>query len=178
MSAIDYQERVNRLLLRHEIEQFLYHEQSLLDDRRWKEWLDLLTEDVRYFMPMALNIKLGDEAREFTRELTDVNWMDEGKEGLTRRVNQLLSGAHWAEEPLSRTAHLITNLRVEQPVADEVHASCSFLAYRNRVETETDFFVGRRKDVLRRLGGQWKISRREIYLAQNVLLAKDLTLFF
>lgn len=55
---------------------------------------------------------------------------------------------------------------------------CNFLTYRNRIETETDIFVGRRRDVLRRVGDQWKIARREIYLAQNVLLAKNLSLFF
>lgn len=108
MTTTERQPHLERLLLKHEIEQFLYHEQSLLDERRWTEWLDLLTEDVRYFMLMARNIKLGDQAREYTRELADANWMDESKEGLRRRVNQLLSGIHWAEEPLSRTAHLVT----------------------------------------------------------------------
>lgn len=177
-TTTDRQQHVERLLLQHEIERFLYHEQSLLDERRWKDWLDLLTDDVRYFMPMARNVKLGDEAHEYTRELADVNWMDESKEGLTRRVNQLLTGMHWAEEPLSRTAHLITNLQIEHAIAEEVHTKCNFLTYRNRVETETDIFVGRRKDVLRKVSGQWRIARREIYLAQNVLLAKNLTLFF
>lgn len=178
MSVTDREQRLERLFLQNEIEQFLYHEQALLDDRRWKEWLELLTHDVRYFMPMARNVKLGDEAREYTRELAEVNWMDEGREGLARRVSQLLAGIHWAEEPLSRTAHLITNLQVEERIADEVHTRCNFLVYRNRLETETDVFVGRRKDVLRRVGGEWRIARREIYLAQNVLLAKNLTLFF
>ncbi len=183
MTSADREQQLERLLLQHELEQFLYHEQSLLDDRRWQEWLDLLTEDVRYFMPMARNIKLGDEAQEYTRELQDACWMDESKEGLARRVAQLLTGIHWAEEPLSRTAHLITNLEIEHlesehGAAHEVHTRCNFLTYRNRVETETDMFVGRRRDVLRMVGGKWKIARREIYLSQNVLLAKNLTLFF
>jgi 3-phenylpropionate/cinnamic acid dioxygenase small subunit len=46
------------------------------------------------------------------------------------------------------------------------------------VETETDFFVGKREDMLRRVGGSWKIARRKIVLDQNVLLAKNLTIFF
>jgi 3-phenylpropionate/cinnamic acid dioxygenase small subunit len=53
-----------------------------------------------------------------------------------------------------------------------------FLVYRNRVETETDVLVGRREDVLRRDNGGWKIARRRIVLDQNVLLAKNLTVFF
>jgi 3-phenylpropionate/cinnamic acid dioxygenase small subunit len=46
------------------------------------------------------------------------------------------------------------------------------------VETETDFLVGKREDVLRRVNGGWQIARRKIILDQNVLLAKNLTVFF
>jgi 3-phenylpropionate/cinnamic acid dioxygenase small subunit len=38
--------------------------------------------------------------------------------------------------------------------------------------------VGKRTDTLRRIGGAWKLARREIILDQNVLLAKNLTVFF
>jgi 3-phenylpropionate/cinnamic acid dioxygenase small subunit len=55
---------------------------------------------------------------------------------------------------------------------------CRFIVYRNRVEDETDFLVGRREDTLLRTGGQLKIARRKIILDQSVLLAKNLTMFF
>jgi 3-phenylpropionate/cinnamic acid dioxygenase small subunit len=177
-TTADIQAKLDRLLLQHEVEQFLYHEQSLLDDRKWAEWLDLLTEDVRYFMPLARNIKMGEEDHEYTRELQDASWMDEGKELLRRRVMQLQTGVHWAEEPLSRTAHIITNLQITEVNGDEVHTRCNFVTYRNRIETQTDLFVGRRKDMLRKVNGEWKLARREIYLAQNVLLAMNLTILF
>ena len=60
----------------------------------------------------------------------------------------------------------------------ELEVRSRFLVYRNRVETETDFLVGRREDLLRRQGGDWRIARRKIVLDQNVLLAKNLTMFF
>ena len=50
--------------------------------------------------------------------------------------------------------------------------------YRNRMEDETDFLVGRREDTLIRLDGELKIARRKIILDQSVLLAKNLTMFF
>ena len=34
----------------HDVEQFLYREARLLDERRFREWLALLTDDVRYWM--------------------------------------------------------------------------------------------------------------------------------
>ena len=169
---------LDRLLLKEEIEAFLYHEAELLDERRYEEWLDLFTEDAHYFMPMRRNVPHDEPEREFTRAGTDVNWFDEGKDTLTRRVKQILTGIHWAEEPPSRTCHIVSNVQVLAADAAEVTVKSRFLVYRNRVETETDFLVGKREDVLRRRDGGWKIARRKIVLDQNVLLAKNLTVFF
>src|SRR5207247_6126458 len=77
-----------------------------------EEWLALLDGDVRYGMPMRRNVKFGELESEFTREGQDVNWFDEGKETLTRRVQQILTGVHWAEEPLSRICHIVSNIQI------------------------------------------------------------------
>jgi 3-phenylpropionate/cinnamic acid dioxygenase small subunit len=180
---------IARLLLHREIEEFLYAEAELLDTNRYEEWLDLFTEDVHYWMPMRRNVPHDEPGREFTREGLDVNWFDEGKDTLTRRVKQILTGIHWAEEPPSRICHLISNVQIartssddpapsDDPTPSEVAVKCRFLIYRNRVETETDVLVGKREDLLRRVDGSWKIARRRIVLDQNVLLAKNLTFFF
>jgi 3-phenylpropionate/cinnamic acid dioxygenase small subunit len=176
-------EHIARLLLKQEIEEFLYYEADLLDERRYEDWLALVAEDVRYWMPMRRNVKVDDIEREFTREGLDISWFDEGKETLTRRVRQIQTGIHWAEEPVSRISHMVSNVRLLEaspswadPV--EVTVRCRFLIYRNRVETETDILVGKREDLLRRVDGQWQIARRKIVLDQNVLLTKNLTFFF
>ena len=179
----DQREEMAQFLLKQQAEDFLYHEAELLDERRYEEWLELLADDVRYWMPMRRNVKFGELEREFTREGQDVNWFDEGKETLTRRVQQILTGVHWAEEPLSRICHMVSNvqlLAVEPSVLEpsEVTVKSRFLIYRNRVETETDILVGKREDVLRRVDGRWRVSRRKIVLDQSVLLSKNLTFFF
>src|ERR1700738_2323689 len=179
----DQDDLIARLLLQQEIEEFLYREADLLDERRYEDWLALVAEDVRYWMPMRRNVKVGEAEREFTRAGQDINWFDEGKATLTRRVRQILSGMPWAEEPVSRISHMVSNVRlleVNPSAAEpaEVAVKCPFLIYRNRVETETDILVGKREDRLRRVDGQWKIARRKIVLDQNVLLTKNLTFFF
>jgi 3-phenylpropionate/cinnamic acid dioxygenase small subunit len=179
----DRDDRITRALLKQEIEDFFYREADLLDERRYDEWLPLLAEDVRYWMPMRRNVKVDDLEREFTREGHDISWFDEGKETLTRRVRQIQTGIHWAEEPVSRISHLLSNIRLIEvnPSAAapaEVSVRCCFLVYRNRVETETDILVGKREDLLRRVGSDWQIARRKILLDQNVLLSKNLTFFF
>lgn len=176
-------ERLERMLLTQEITDFLHREAELLDERRYDDWLALLAEDIRYWMPMRRNVKFGEEAREFTRETHDVAWFDEGKDTLTRRVQQIQTGIHWAEEPASRISHLITNVQVRdaQPsfgAAQAVEVKSRFLIYRNRVETETDILVGKREDRLLRAGEDWRIARRKIVLDQSVLLSKNLTFFF
>jgi 3-phenylpropionate/cinnamic acid dioxygenase small subunit len=171
-------DRVATLLLTQEIAQFLYAEAELLDERRHEEWLALLADDIRYWMPMRRNVKYGDTEREFTREFEDVNWFDEGKDTLTRRVKQIQTGIHWAEEPQSRITHMVSNVQLLSVTPDEVTAKSRFLIYRNRVETETDLLVGKREDTLRRNGESWLIARRKIILDQNVLMTKNLTFFF
>ena len=170
--------------LTQEVAEFLYHEADLLDQRRFPEWLDLLAEDIVYFMPIRRNVKFGQHAaRENTTQGEGISWFDEDKWTLGKRIEQILTGVHYAEEPLSRTAHLVTNVHLLQVEPDAeaamtVEVGCSFLIQQNRVEYETTNFVGRRRDRLRREPGGWRIARREILLEQNVLLAKNLSIFF
>ena len=170
--------------LKQEIEDFLYEEADLLDRREFEAWLDLLADDLSYFMPMRRNVAYGQHAaRENTREGEDISWFDEDKWTLAKRVEQIATGKHWAEEPLSRVCHMVTNVqlldaRPTLEAADQVTARSRFLIYQNRAERETYFFVGKRTDVLRRTSESWQLARREILLDQNVLLAKNLTVFF
>ena len=173
-----------------EVEQFLYREARLLDERRFREWLELLTDDVRYWMPgrstrypkvsKALGILDPDRYREeeLTRE-DELAILDETKETLGRRIARLETGMAWAEDPPSRTRHLLSNIEVEPgDAASELKVYANFLVYRSRSETEQDFYIGGRQDVLRHVDDVWKIARRKIILDQNVLLAKNVSIFF
>jgi 3-phenylpropionate/cinnamic acid dioxygenase small subunit len=172
-----------QVVLERELENVLYTEADLLDNRRYEEWLDMLSEDIRYWMPLRRNIKFGQETEENSRELEELAWFDENKTTLSLRVKQIMTGIHWAEEPPSRISHFVTNVRIIEAVPSltspsEVKLSSRFLVYRNRLQDETDILAGKREDVLRKENGQWKIARRNIFLDQNVLLAKSLTFFF
>jgi 3-phenylpropionate/cinnamic acid dioxygenase small subunit len=62
--------------------------------------------------------------------------------------------------------------------AAELTVYSNFLVYRTRAETEQDLYVGARRDLLRSIAGAWKIARRKLVLDQNVLLAKNVSVFF
>jgi 3-phenylpropionate/cinnamic acid dioxygenase small subunit len=173
-----------------EVEQFLYREARLLDERRFHEWLELFTDDVRYWMAgrsnrypkMSKAIAILDPNRYTEEELTkedELAILDETKETLGRRIARLETGMAWAEDPPSRTRHMISNIEVEPgDAASELKVFSNFMVYRSRSETEQDFYVGARQDVLQHVGGAWKIVRRKIILDQNVLLAKNVSIFF
>ncbi len=183
-SALELKRDARYYEIKREIEEFLYDEAAMLDERRFGEWLDTLEEDLVYFMPMMFNVKYGRQAeREMTREAEEMSWFNEGKWTLTKRVEQILTGVHWAEEPLSRLCRLVTNVQLtaigrDAAGQDEVKVRSGFLIYQNRCEYEQYYFAGKRNDVLRRKDDRWKLSRREIHLGQSVLLAKNLTMFF
>ena len=169
---------LERLLLEADVSDFLYREADLLDERRYVEWLDMLADDYQYSVPLRMNVAFGEtESREETRAGREICWFDEGKETVSSRVQQLMTGVHWAEEPVSRVSHLVTNIRIEAIELPEVAVSCRFLVYRNRVADETDFLVGRRRDRLRKIDRDWQVVRRELLLDQSVLLAKNLSVF-
>jgi 3-phenylpropionate/cinnamic acid dioxygenase small subunit len=145
---------LERLVLKDEVEQFLYHEAALLDERRYEEWIDLIAEDIHYFMPIRENVKFGHWDKENSDPASEIAWFDEGKEVLEGRVRQLMTGV-------------------------EIHTSDNFFVWHNRLQDEVNLFVGRRDNILRRDPETgFKLAKRTILLDQSVLLAKVVTFFF
>jgi 3-phenylpropionate/cinnamic acid dioxygenase small subunit len=170
--------RLDDLLLIREIEELLYLEADLLDNRRYEPWLDLFTEDVRYWMPLRKNVPWRERGEDSSRD-DEVGWFDDDKATLTKRVKQLMTGIHWAEEPISRVSHMVSNIRIAgaRDASGQIPVTCRVFVYRNRLDTETDFLIARREDTLRRVDGALKIAYRKILIEQSVLMAKNLTVF-
>ena len=162
----------------HELSQLLALEARLLDERRFDEWLQLFADDIHYWMPTRYN-RLG---REMDKEISARNELatfDEDKGSLRQRVFRLNTGMAWAEDPPSRTRHLVTNLWVrptDEP--DEFDVQSYFLTYRNRGDTDWDLWAGKRDDLVRRVGDRtWQFARRTILLDQATILSKNLSIF-
>jgi 3-phenylpropionate/cinnamic acid dioxygenase small subunit len=160
-----------------ELMQFYIREAWLLDERKFAEWLGLFTDDVLYFMPRRKNVLRRELHREVT-QLGDLAILEEDRRYLEMRVARLETGMAWAEDPPSRTRHLIGNLEATPLDNGEVSARTAFLVYRSHLETDSQLLSGSREDVLRPAGGTWKVARRTIVLDANVLLDKNLSVFF
>ena len=164
--------------LRHQIEDFYFLEAELLDDRKLREWLALLTDDVRYWMPIRHNpLERPNEIADELSKPGEGYYFDDNMKSLKIGVERAYSKIAWAEVPPSRTRHLITNIRIKKDDGNEIEVHSNFLVYRTRMETDKDIFVGARQDILRRVNGSFKIARRTIILDQAVLDAKNISVF-
>ena len=165
------------LALWFEVQQFLFLEARLIDDRRFTDWVALFSDEVRYWMPIVSNRIGRDQGRELTTR-DELSHFEEDKTSLVNRVKRLGTGMAWAETPPSRTRHLVGNVEVQRTTnADEVAVRSNFVVYRSHLEHDSEFFVGRRDDRLRREGGAWRIVDRVLLLDQNVVTQKSLGLF-
>ena len=168
--------------VQHEIEQFLYFEAELLDERRYAEWIELFGVDARYWAPTHANRLRRDRGTELSVQ-GEVALFDFDRTTLGWRVRQMQASMHWAEDPPSRTRHLVSNVRItplEDGNGDTGFAVRSnFICYRNRLADEVDIWAGERQDELRRGGAaRWTIGNRTIILDQNVVLSKNLSVLF
>src|SRR5438128_12551279 len=170
------------------VEQFLYQEARLLDQRRFRDWLQLFTDDIHYWMSSRSNryprsskaLAILDQERYVEEDpagADELGLFDEDIKTLTARVARLDTGMAWAEDPPSRTRHLITNLEAVPLENGEVEAKTAFLVYRSHLETDHQLLSGCREDLLRKVNDAWKVRRRTIVLDANVLLDKNLSVF-
>lgn len=155
--------------------QFLVDEAYLLDAQRYEAWLETLTEDVRYVMPVRVTTARGagfDTSPQMAH-------FDEDKYSLSQRAARMATEHAWAEDPPSRLRHFVTNVRTfESEDPAEVFVESAELLFRSRGDVnESALLSCGREDVLRRCGGRWKLARRNIIADESVLRMQNLAVF-
>jgi biphenyl 2,3-dioxygenase beta subunit len=171
------EEQIAAMVRQYEVERFYYDEAALLDAHRYEEWLALFSDDARYFMPIRRTRTQRELDKEFTQP-GEMAFFNDTKMLLAGRVKKLRSGRSWAEDPPSRTRHLITNIRIVKDDGRKLEVESNFHVYRTRLNSEETSWIGSRHDVLRRVDGSFQIADRTILLEQTVLLSRNLSNFF
>ncbi|MGE8684321.1 MAG: 3-phenylpropionate/cinnamic acid dioxygenase subunit beta [Acinetobacter sp.] len=167
------------LELHHQISQFLYREAKLLDDWKFREWLDVLGEDISYTLRTTPNAQTRDRRRSVEPPTTWV--FNDTKDLLERRVARLETGMAWAEEPPSRTTHMVSNVIVEATeVAGEYDVYVTYLLYRTQKEKDVTIYCGKRHDKIRKVDTEqgFQIFNRKIILDQVTYNSHNLSVFF
>lgn len=162
-----------------EAHQFLVDEAYLLDAQEYEAWLDTLTDDVRYTMPVRVTTARGAGFDASPERGPGMDHFDEDKYSLSQRVARMGTEHVWAEDPPSRLRHFITNVRTF-PGDDEAHLAVESaeLLFRSRGDVNDSALIScGRRDVLRRCDGGWKLARRTIIADESVLRMQNLAVF-
>ena len=152
MTAVAARQQV---VLRPQVEEFLYAEAALLDAWALDEWLLLFDEDAKYEVPCN-DAPDGDPAR-------DLMLIDDNYVRLAARVTRLDSRRAHREYPHSRTNHQVFNVRVQAVSAEELAVTASFTVWRFRAG-RTSCYVGQYRYRLRRSDSGFRIALKRAEL--------------
>lgn len=152
------------LELQYRVEQFLYTEAQLLDDRQFDKWLALFSEDAEYVAPV---ISYEEEPKHIAAA-EGFAIFDDDRRYLGMRIARLASDYAHAEQPPSITRHTISNVRVEES-DDSLTVRSNFIVFQGRSDGSELFFVGERVDTLNPVDDTFSIRRREIRFDQRTL---------
>jgi len=170
-------ESVHAEMERHyQVKRFLNHEAQVLDERSLHEWLDILTDDIEYKMPVR---QTRDRGVGLEREFSDESFhLVEDRGSLEARVKRFESEFAWSVDPPLRARRFVTNIRVCEPTDDELPVRSNFLFYRSQGDTpDSDTLVGERRDQLRRTEDGLKLADRRVLLDHTILPTKNLPFF-
>lgn len=176
MSERQQTTETSELELHYECVQFYNREAELLDEKELEAWLETMTDDVTYDMPIRVSREKGAERSEFSE--AGFNYRED-RSTLEARVERFQSEFAWSEDPPSRTRHHVSNVRVDDVDGDEVRAKTNLLLFRGQGEDSAGTVLSaERHDTLRREDGELKLAARDVYLDHTVLPMKNIPVFF
>lgn len=149
------------------LQQFLFEEAALLDERRFDEWLALWTADGRYWVPRH---------HEQKSPFDEVSIFWEDRMLRETRVRRLLNDRNWSQQPITRTSRLIGNVRIEGLdrsgqliVSSRVHVSEYRLGLRH--------LSGRVVHKLTETESGWRIALKRIDLVDSDSVFTNIEVF-
>ena len=149
-----------QLRLWHRVSQFLFREARLLDEWRLVEWYsEMLTDDIRYVVP-ATDVH-GESA-------SALGLIDDDAARLRQRIEQLLTGEVWCEDPLSRTNRIVSNVEILADQGSYLEVAANVVAYRFG-HGRSDAYVGKYRFELVPEGESFRIRKRVVVLDHETL---------
>ena len=142
--------------LRQDVEAWVVREAGLLDDARFEAWLDLLTEDFTYWMPVSRD---QDDPAQGVSHVHDDHAM------ISARMHRLANPRVFAAEPPPDTVRLVGAIdAVEGPGGIVVLSKMVYLEHRDRdrFEEDTRTFGARVQHDLVRDGEGFLMRRKRV----------------
>jgi len=147
------------------VEQFLYLEARLLDARAYEEWLELFDEKSLYWIPS--NRDDIDPARHVS-----IVYADRGQ--LELRIEQLLSGSAWVQDPPSRLCRAVSNIEILEAGEGVLAVESVILLVELRRQRQR-LLTGRVRHRLRQHEGSFRIEEKRVHLIDSDEVIDNLT---
>lgn len=120
-----------------EIEQFLYRQAELLDDKKWAQWIALFVEDGKYWMPVNEEQTIAEGVPSVFYEDLDL---------MKLRMRRVSHPRAWSQRDPHKTSHVVSNVVIES-----INPSTGDVVVRSKFHT-TEF----RRDTLRHFAGKYR----------------------
>jgi 3-phenylpropionate/cinnamic acid dioxygenase small subunit len=148
--------------LRTRLTDFLVEEAAALDERRYDDWLGLLTDDFVYEMPVPLSR----EDPALSQYAEGLYLAHESKSFLAMRFSRVGSDYAWAERPAAFVRHFVSNLRVLDHAADggSWTVATNVMVVRSRLPEPTALSSAGRRDVIVETADGLRLKHRVVHL--------------
>jgi 3-phenylpropionate/cinnamic acid dioxygenase small subunit len=142
---------------RETFELFLIHEVRLLDERRFRDWMNLFTDDGTYWVPAAPNQE---------SPFNQASLFYDDRQLMKTRIERLEHPLIHVQTPPSHTVHLVSNVTIESrdEAQSEVLLASSVIMVEYRQDNQR-LFAGRQQHKLRRDESGWRIASKRVDLA-------------
>jgi 3-phenylpropionate/cinnamic acid dioxygenase small subunit len=138
--------------LREKVEQFLYLQSELLDQKLWDDVINLFAEDGVYWMPVT---------PDQTEWLDSPSIFAEDKHLMQVRAGRVTHPNAWSQAAQWGTSHVVGNVVIESATDDTVQVRSRFHVTELRRDA-LRHFAGTYKHTLRRVGDDFKIVLQRV----------------
>lgn len=155
-----------------DVETFYRREVLLLQDRRYREWLDIMDPAIAYRVPVTTSTLDG-----LVTDDHALGYYDEDFELLKARVAKLESKQSWVEQPPSRIRYFVqlVDLRKQDNGLLIARSNLFILQHRWNLEQQ---FSGERRDALVPADDGFRLRSRTVLLDRQSIANQGLSVFF
>jgi len=145
--------------------ELLYREARFLDERKWREWLELYREDAVFWVPATR--MTGGYTTDPARELNYIYIA--GRAGLEARIFRLETNGSIASTPLPGTCHVVTGVTIDRVDEREILAFAKWQVVSFDEQRGQQIRSGSYEYTLRRDGTTLRIAQKKILLLEHVI---------
>ena len=151
--------------MRDAVEELIYREACLLDDKKWRDWIALYAEDAVFWMPAWASEYETTADPELELNLIYLK----GYANIEDRVFRVETGDSFASMPMDRTVHVVGNVHLTGVEGESVSARANWIVHSYGPHgglTRGGSYEYR----LRQRAAEWKIARKKIVMIDDKLV--------